>query len=139
MVATLRRLLVAGPETGPWASAAFAARLASGTVFVVFGIGKFVNHGAEVDSFSSYGLPSPDAFVDAIGVIEVGGGLLLIAGLATRAAALVLAGDMVAAIAVSGIAKGEIISLTLAPVLLVLMVLLLAVGPGGHALDSRLR
>ena len=46
-------------------------RLASGAVFVAFGAAKFINHGAEVDSFETYGLPSADAFVYAVGVIEV--------------------------------------------------------------------
>ena len=131
--------MLAGPGTGAWATAALAARFGSGAVFAVFGVGKFTNHGTEVDSFRTYGLPAPDAFVYAIGVIEVVGGLLVIAGLGTRLAALVLAGDMVAAIIVSGIARGEIVSLTLAPLLLALMLLLLAVGPGRAALDRRLR
>lgn len=107
-------------------------------MFIVFGLGKFTSHGSEVDSFESYGLPSPDAFVYAIGLIEVVGALLLFAGLATRLAAAVLAGDMVGAIVVSGIGEGEIISLTLAPVLLIAMLFLLRAGPGRHALDHRL-
>jgi putative oxidoreductase len=91
-----------------------------------------------LNSFEDYGLPSPDAFVYAIGVIEVVGGLLLLIGLATRLAALVLAGDMVGAIVASGIGEGEAISLTLAPALLVAMAYLLWVGPGTHAVDRRL-
>jgi putative oxidoreductase len=108
--------------------AALFVRLAAGVVFLVFGAGKFVNHGSEVDSFRDYGLPSPDAFVYAIGVVEVAGGLLLITGVATRLAALVLAGDMVGAIVASGIRKGELISLTLAPALLAGMIFLLWAG-----------
>jgi putative oxidoreductase len=115
------------------------SRLASGAVFLPFGFGKFLNHSAEVDSFETYGLPSPDAFVYAIGAIEVVGGLLLVVGLCTRLAALVLAGDMVGAIAVSGIGEGEAISLTLAPALLVAMLYLLWRGPGDRSLDARLR
>jgi putative oxidoreductase len=109
-------------------------RLLSGGVFVVFGIGKFVNHGSELASFKSYGLPAPGAFVVAIGLIELVGGLLLMAGVLTRPAALVLAGDMIGAIVVSGIAKGELISLTLAPAELAAMVALLWMGPGDAAL-----
>ena len=109
-------------------------RLLSGGVFVVFGIGKFVNHASELASFKSYGLPAPDAFVIVIGVIELVGGLLLIIGVLTRPAALVLAGDMIGAIVVSGIAKGEIISLTLAPAALVAMLVLLWTGPGATSL-----
>jgi putative oxidoreductase len=78
----------------------------------------------------TYGLPAPEAFVLAIGVLELVGGLLLIAGFLTRAAALALAGDMIGAIVVSGIAQGEVISLTLAPAQLVAMLALLWTGPG---------
>lgn len=138
MSATLKRLLLGGPETGALANAACAGRVVAGTIFVGFGVGKFVNHAAEVASFETYGLPSPDAFVYAIGVIEIAGGVLLLVGLATRVAAVVLAGDMIGAIAVSGIAENEIISLTLAPALLVMMSFLIVVGPGARALDNRL-
>jgi putative oxidoreductase len=102
-----------------------AIRVLSGGVFVAFGIGKFANHASELASFKSYGLPAPELFVVAIGVIELAGGGLLISGRLVRPAALVLAADMIGAIVVSGLAKGEIISLTLAPVQLVAMVILL--------------
>jgi putative oxidoreductase len=107
-------------------------RVASGGVFVAFGVGKFVNHASELASFRSYGLPAPAVFVVAIGVIELAGGVLLIAGIRTRLAALVLAGDMVGAIIVSGIAKGQIVSLTLAPAALAAMLIVLWAGPGHY-------
>ena len=108
-------------------------RLLSGGIFVVFGIGKFVNHTSELASFKTYGLPAPELFVVVIGVIEVVGGLFLIVGILTRPAAFVLAADMVGAIIVSGIAKGELVSLTLAPAELVAMLVLLWTGPGATA------
>jgi putative oxidoreductase len=113
-------------------------RLLAGGVFVVFGAGKFVNHASELASFRTYGLPAPEVFVVVVGVIELVGGALLIAGVLVRPAALVLAGNMVGAIIVSGIAKGEPISLTLAPAELVAMLVLLWSGPGAHALGDRL-
>ncbi len=103
-------------------------RLVSGAIFIGFGVAKFFNHGAEADSFETYGLPSPDAFVYVIGVIEVVGGAMLLSGRGTRLAALVLAVDMVGAIVVSGIKEGEPISLTLAPLLLIGMLYLLSSG-----------
>jgi putative oxidoreductase len=109
-------------------------RLLSGGVFVVFGIGKFVNHGSELASFKTYGLPAPQAFVILIGLIELLGGVLVLIGVFTRPAALVLAGDMIGAIVVSGIARGELISLTLAPVELAAMLVLLWTGPGDRSL-----
>ena len=102
-------------------------------MFVGFGIGKFVNHADEVASFDFYGLPSPDLFTYAVGVVELGGGLLLIAGLLTRPAALILAGDMVGAIIVSGVAHGELLSLTLAPALLAICIFLAWPGPPSPA------
>jgi putative oxidoreductase len=134
---SLTVLLTSGPRHGRWAVAALVLRLAAGAVFIAFGIVKFTRHASEVASFQAYGLPAPDLFVYVIGVVEVLGGVLLVAGLATRPTALVLAGDMVGAIVVSGIGLGEPVSLTLAPALLTLMVLLLWVGPGAAALDSR--
>jgi uncharacterized membrane protein YphA (DoxX/SURF4 family) len=102
-----------------------AVRLVSGVVFVAFGAGKFVNHSSELASFRSYDLPTPEVFVIVVGVIELVGGALLIANRFVKPAAVVLAADMVGAIVVSGIAKGELISLTLAPALLLAMVALL--------------
>jgi putative oxidoreductase len=109
-------------------------RLASAGVFVAFGLGKFVNHASELASFRTYGLPAPAVLVLVIGVVEVAGGVLLIAGIRTKLAAIVLAGDMVAAIIVSGIAKWEIVSLTLAPAELAAMVVVLSFGPGTYRL-----
>jgi putative oxidoreductase len=115
------------------------ARWTSGAVFLLFGAGKFVNQASEASSFRAYGLPLPNAFSDTIGVLELFGGVLLAAGLATRAVALLLAGDMVGAIFVSGLLRGETVSLTLAPVLLVAMVVLVALGPGRLSLDASSR
>ncbi len=137
LIQRLGRLLVAGSATGRPASIAFVARIVAGLVLVVFGAAKFADHAAEVASFRNYGLPSPDAFVYAIGALELFGGALLIVGLATRIAALVLAGNMAGAIVTSGVMQGEVISLTLAPALLATLLYVLWAGPGSHALDRR--
>jgi uncharacterized membrane protein YphA (DoxX/SURF4 family) len=108
-----RRLWIAGIR---WVAA---------IVFVAFGAGKFVNHASELSSFRNYGLPLPDAFVYAIGVLELAGGVLLASGVLVRLAAFGLAADMLGAIIVSGIGRGENVSLTLAPALLVAMLIVL--------------
>src|SRR2546428_8164801 len=91
---TVLELLLAQRVHGRGAVAVAFARIAAGAVFVVFGIGKVTHHATQGDSFRTYGLPAPDAFVYAIGVLQIPGGLMLIAGLGTRLAALALAGDM---------------------------------------------
>lgn len=131
----VRRLLFNGPRDGGIASGALAARLVAGLVFVSFGIGKFTHHADEVASFDDYGLPSPDATVYAIGVLEIVGGGMLVLGLGTRIAAFLLACNMATAIVVSGIALGEWVSLTIAPLQFVLCLFLLRAGPGRRALD----
>jgi uncharacterized membrane protein YphA (DoxX/SURF4 family) len=95
-------------------------------VFLVFGADEFVNHGRNVRSFALYGLPDPSAFSYAIGSLEIVGALALLSGVALLPAAVALAGDMVGAIIVSGIALGELVSLTLAPAMLVAMLTLIA-------------
>jgi len=116
---------------------AACVRWLAGAVFLAFGVGKFANHAAELASFRHYALPAPAAFVDAIGVIEIVGGALLALGLLVRPAAVVLAGDIVGAIVVSGIGRGESISLTLAPALLVAMIFLIWRGAGSWSFDRR--
>ena len=122
------------PPAERWAA---LTRWAAGIIFLIFGVGKFSNHAAELASFRHYPLPAPDTFVYLVGVIELAGGLLLIMGLLTRLAALALAADMIGAIAVSGLARGELISLTLAPLLLVAMISLIRFGAGSCSLDRR--
>jgi putative oxidoreductase len=101
-------------------------RRAAGAVFVFAGIAKFAFYTGELHAFERYGLPAPEAFVVLIGVVELGGGALLLLDRLTRSTALVLAAVMVAAIALSGIGRDEVIpSLTLAPILLGAMLYLL--------------
>jgi uncharacterized membrane protein YphA (DoxX/SURF4 family) len=110
----------------------------AGSIFLVFGIYKFTDHARETRSFDAYGLPSPGLFAYAVGVLEVVGGALLLAGLLTRPAAALLAGDMVGAVVTAGRVEGGAINLALAPALLVAMLFLLWAGPGRWAVDSRL-
>ena len=104
---------------------ALAIRIVAGVIFVVFGAGKFVNHAAEADSFAGYGLPLPGITVVVIGLVELAGGALLLAGRLVRPAAAVLAANMAVAFVVAGIGHGEVVpSLTLAPALLAAMLFL---------------
>ena len=125
----------AAGHSGRWVA---LTRWAAGIIFLIFGIAKFSNHAAELASFRHYPLPTPELFVYLVGVIEIGGGLLLIIGLLTRLAALALAADMIGAIVISGLARGELVSLTLAPLLLVAMISVLRLGAGPWSLDRQI-
>ncbi len=131
----LERLVATRPS---FARAAAFLRLASGLIFVVFGLGKFTDHGTEARSFDKYGLPSPSLFAYAIGGLELTLGLVLLAGLAIRLVALALAGDMVGAIVTAGRVEGGPLNLGLAPGLLLVMLLLTWAGAGRWSLDQRL-
>lgn len=103
--------------------------LVTGAIFVIAGLPKFLAFGWELDAFRRFGLPFPEAWVIAAGVIEIGGGALLLAGRQVRAAALLLAATMAVAVVSSGILEGDVIpSLTLAPALLAASLYLLLSG-----------
>jgi hypothetical protein len=114
-------------------------RLGPAAVFLLFGADEFVNHARNTSSFALYGLPDPSAFSFAIGSLEIVGALALLSGVALLPAAVALAGDMVGAIVVSGIALGELVSLTLAPVMLVAMLTLISRELSGRRPRSRPR
>ena len=106
-----------------------AARVAviTGVIFVFAGLVKFVFHAWELKAFRAFGLPWPSALEILAGVLEVGGGALLIARSAVLPVSALLAVTMVVAIGASGIGHGDVIpSLTLAPALLAALVWLLA-------------
>ena len=69
----------------------FIGRLMIGLPFAMSGLGKLAAYGATTGMISAVGLPFPPlAFIVAV-AIELGGGLLLVAGYRTRAVALALA------------------------------------------------
>ncbi len=83
------------------------------------GLVKFVFHAWELRAFRAFGLPWPAALELFAGVLEIGGGALLIARSLVVPVSALLAATMVVAIGASGVGHGDVIpSLTLAPVLL---------------------
>lgn len=124
--------------TGRPATLTALARVLAGVAFLLFGILKFARHDAEVAEFVRYGFTEPGVIVVLVGVLEVVGGLMLVAGLGTRLAALGLAVDMIGAILTAGLAVGGPIHLGLTVVLLVVMLVLLWAGPGAASVDGRL-
>jgi uncharacterized membrane protein YphA (DoxX/SURF4 family) len=113
--------------------------VAAGAVFFVAGLVKFAFHHWELHAFRSFGLPWPSALEILAGVLETVGGLLLMGRRSVVPVASLLAITMVVAIISSGIGHGDVIpSLTLAPVLLLAMLYVLATAlarrhtPSGH-------
>ena len=115
-----------------------AIRVVTGVLFITFSAGKFVDHMSEVTDFHHYGVPAAAVAVYLVGVVELMGGLLLVAGLFTRVAAFFLALNMIGAIATAGRVDGGTFHLGVAPTLLVAMLFLLWAGPGTFALDGKL-
>ena len=79
-------------------------RLMVGTVFLAEGIQKFLYPLARgIGRFESMGFPAPEFFGNLVGVLEILGGLLLLAGLFTRISAFTTFMIMLVAIIVTKI------------------------------------
>jgi uncharacterized membrane protein YphA (DoxX/SURF4 family) len=73
-------------------------RLMAGGMFFSEGILKFVYANQGVGRFTKLGFPMPHATADFVATIEIVGGAMLMAGLLTRAMAVVFSIEMVVAI-----------------------------------------
>ena len=125
-------------STGAGGSAAAGLlRIVLGLYFVPTGIGKFSNHDAYIVRFERWGLPEPSTFAYFTGTVETACGLLLLAGLLVRPAALVLACNMVGAFVTAGRVDG-MPHLVLNPVLFVLFLVVAWSGGGRWQLQRRL-
>jgi putative oxidoreductase len=117
-----------------------ALRLVFGWQFFLTGRGKLTHLGRTAEFFASLHLPAPGVQAAAIGLLELGGGILLILGAGTRLSAALLASTMIVALATAH--RDEITAAGLDglfaaapfPYLLVTFVLI-AFGPGRLALD----
>jgi putative oxidoreductase len=123
---------------GGAAAATTVVRVVSGVFFISVSISKFTEHSQEVTDFRRYEVPIPELAVYVVGAVELIGGIALTLGLLTRLAALLLACDMIGAIATAGRVEGGSFHLGVAPTLLAAMLFLLWAGPGLVAIDNRL-
>jgi putative oxidoreductase len=133
-------------------------RLMAGGVFLSEGILKFVYTNQGVGRFTKLGIPAPELTANFVGGLEIVGGLLLIAGLFTRAIAVPFIIEMVVAILTTKIALylgTSPLPLPPAPpkvgfwavmhetrsdyAQILTSIFLLIVGPGSWSLDSLLR
>ena len=117
-------------------------RLYWGWQFAQSGWGRLHNLGRATDFFASLGLPAPHATVVFISLLELVGGILLIAGLGTRLTGLFLAGDMIGAYLLSD--RDALAAIITNPgkfygadpyTFLFASVILLAFGPGRFSID----
>jgi len=83
------------PESAP--DATLLLRIMAGSVFLWEGILKFVYANQGVGRFTKLGLPFPAFTANFVGGLEIAGGALLLAGLATRLVAVPLMIEMVVA------------------------------------------
>ncbi len=140
----LSRLLACRDRLAPPAQdlVLLALRLAFGWQFFLTGRGKLAHLERTAEFFASLGIPAPGAHALGIGLLELVGGLLLVAGAGTRLFAAALAGTMIVALATAHrdeVAEGldGLFGAEPFPYLVALLVLL-ACGPGRIALDTLL-
>lgn len=94
-VARTEKWLLHPPTTGH--PAIFLVRLLAGGVFLSEGILKFVYANQGVGRFTKLGFPLPLFTASFVGGLEIVGGVLLIAGLLTRAVAIPFVVEMIVA------------------------------------------
>jgi putative oxidoreductase len=124
-----------------------AVRLSVGIMFFGSGLGKLGKLPGLVDYFRSLGIPAPELQAPFVASAELVCGALLVVGLATRPAALMLCGVMVVAIVTAAAPEHhikatwhgllELLYLSEWCLLLLLGWLVLA-GPGRASVDARL-
>ena len=113
-------------------------RLVAGTFVVGAGFGKFLDHAQEVRDFRGFGVPLPDLAVPLAGTIEVVGGILVVIGLLTRPAALLVAANLLGALLTAGINEGGTFHLVIGPSIMLAMLVLVWTGAGAYSIDGRL-
>ena len=113
-------------------------RIATGAVYFVAGLPKFVAFDWERDAFVDFGLPFPEVLVILAGVIEIGGGIALLTQRWLWPSYALLSATMAVAIVSSGVLNGDVIpSLTVAPALLAATVYLAVTQAGGRRAPAR--
>jgi putative oxidoreductase len=80
-------------------------------IFIGSGWGKLMTAGPSIQYMASQGLPAPEAAYGVAVLCELGGGLLILFGLQTRAAALVLALFCVATAFIAHLHPGDMMQM----------------------------
>jgi putative oxidoreductase len=108
-------------------------RLAVGIIFILHGISKLGALDKTASFFAGIGIPAAGFAAGLVAVVELGGGILLILGLFTRQASLLLAIVMIVAILTVKLKMG-FPAMDIDVVLLAGSLSLLFTGPGKYSL-----
>jgi putative oxidoreductase len=121
--------------------AVLIARILLGGVLTAHGLQKLVTNGigGTTASFQAMGIPLPTLSALYATVAEIGGGLLLLVGVATAVAAILVALDMVGALLFVHISNGVFVrsgGWELVGLIAVVALLIAAVGAGRFSIDG---
>jgi putative oxidoreductase len=121
--------------------AVLVARVLLGVVLMAHGLQKLVTDGigGTTASFQAMGIPLPTVSALYATVAEIGGGLLLLVGLATAVGAILVALDMAGALVFVHISNGVFVQSggwELVGLIAVVALLIAAVGAGRFSIDG---
>jgi putative oxidoreductase len=111
-------------------------RIMTGLLFAIHGYQKFSGGmGAAAAMFAKMGIPFPGLMAPFIAILELGGGILLLLGVATRVVACLFAVEMLVTTLWVKLPSAGWNASDLDRMLLVACVLFVLAGPGAAALD----
>src|SRR5262245_8637707 len=112
-------------------------RIVLGAIFIVHGSMKFTQMARTEHFFARLGIPLPGVAAPTIALLEVLGGIALILGLGSRIFALLLAIEMIVAIAIDKVHTGFVGGWEFELVLLAGLLALVFGGPGAISLARK--